>query len=319
MNQLNNMSIYELRARARMVGVKAPTTKTASKLIEEIVAIETGKMLPTKSNMGRPPKSLMANKIKENILESSLYKNDYEQIKLEKEMALCDGNLLQEINTNIHDFMGIIRCVDGCYYVNNYFRENDVVLINSNNDIVVGDLVYGECKKGLNFSNAISFKKLNFKDSKKESLSCVVKCEDVEEMYKNISQKQGLKIIVDIESKYKNISSFNDNEIWFLTKECEDIIKSYNLLLDIKNMVDVLCKSNKEFTIFFVDVEYVYSVLYMYYHFKGVSEDINAMQYFKELLSLINNSKGAEINLLQEKDGKKSSYLEIVLNKYCKK
>ena len=55
--ELEKLSIYELRARGRNVGVKAVTTKKQNVIIDEILRIESGELEPVKNNMGRPPKN----------------------------------------------------------------------------------------------------------------------------------------------------------------------------------------------------------------------------------------------------------------------
>lgn len=59
--QLNKLSIYEIRSLARMIGVASPTSKLKSVLIREIMEINQGireKHIP-KTRQGRPPKNFM--------------------------------------------------------------------------------------------------------------------------------------------------------------------------------------------------------------------------------------------------------------------
>ena len=56
--QLNELNIYALRELARSTGVVSPTSKKKDELINEIIAIKTGKQQPqfAKVRQGRPPK-----------------------------------------------------------------------------------------------------------------------------------------------------------------------------------------------------------------------------------------------------------------------
>ena len=65
------------------------------------------------------------------------------------------------------------------------------------------------------------------------------------------------------------------------------------------------------------DVEYIYSILLVYFEMKGVPEKANAGQYFKEILSIISNSANARIVVLEKDSQKTDIYLNSILNKYC--
>jgi hypothetical protein len=55
MIDVSNMRIYELRDYARKIGVKSPTSKVKSELIEQIRLIESGEQKPHKTVKGRKP------------------------------------------------------------------------------------------------------------------------------------------------------------------------------------------------------------------------------------------------------------------------
>lgn len=55
MVDVTNMRIYELRDYARKIGVKSPTSKTKSTLINEINLINEGKLKPFNTVKGRKP------------------------------------------------------------------------------------------------------------------------------------------------------------------------------------------------------------------------------------------------------------------------
>ena len=52
---VTNMRIYELRDYARKIGVKSPTSKIKSELINEINLIHAGALKPHKTAKGRKP------------------------------------------------------------------------------------------------------------------------------------------------------------------------------------------------------------------------------------------------------------------------
>lgn len=58
MQNLEKYSIYELRQIARSMGVKSPTTKKHSQLIDEIKKIQNKEIAPIKTTKGRPAKVL---------------------------------------------------------------------------------------------------------------------------------------------------------------------------------------------------------------------------------------------------------------------
>jgi len=60
--QLNTLSIFSLREVARHVGVSSPTSKKKQELIDEIVAIQEGRITPEKpKKLGRPHKNSIVN------------------------------------------------------------------------------------------------------------------------------------------------------------------------------------------------------------------------------------------------------------------
>ena len=64
--QLNEISIYDLRAFARKIGVKSPSSMIKRNLIEEIIKVENGEKAPDFSGKrGRPPKRKLLPEIPE--------------------------------------------------------------------------------------------------------------------------------------------------------------------------------------------------------------------------------------------------------------
>ena len=91
--QLEKISVYDLRNIARGIGVKAPTILRKYELIEEILQIESGKKRPSeKSKRGRPIKSGFTN--------STISVKDKEMIKKE----IIDS-ILKEIERKLYEIL----------------------------------------------------------------------------------------------------------------------------------------------------------------------------------------------------------------------
>ena len=58
--ELNSINLYSLRAYAREIGVKAPTSFRKNELIEEILLVDSGQKPPCKEYKGCPPKKIVA-------------------------------------------------------------------------------------------------------------------------------------------------------------------------------------------------------------------------------------------------------------------
>ena len=324
--ELKKLNVHQLRNIARQVGVSAPTTKTAAVLINEIIAIEKGDLKPVRSKMGRPPKqNTNLPDIYNLVSEKSIAPMGYEATNVEQTgFELCADSFVAEQYFSPQDCWGVIREIGNGYYIKNYQGGIDKVYIGEKSavDVCEGQLIVGKYNRFRNNVGVISeFSNFNFEscDSDVKNKNTVKEFLNTYEMYDYINQQQGNKLIVEIESSIFETSEMDNITIRFCTKECEDVVESHNLLLDIKKMAENLCKTNKSFTLYFVNVEYLYSILHAYFMFKGVSPDINAGQYFKELLSLISKSPNGKCVLFQNKNSLKSSYLDIIINKYCEK
>lgn len=322
--ELEKLNIHELRSRARMLGVKAPTTKKQSQLIDEIVLIENGELEAFKSKMGRPPKNRIINVEEFNplILDKSLANLGYGQVFRHVGFNLADTFECQNLAQQSHPCLGIVRILDDKTYIKNYSGGIEFAILKDAGDLKLGDLIDGKAIAiSQHFSSVQSYIRYDFDDADVRAGSSIIKtCEDVADMYDFIkSEKDKDKIIVEVEANIYTSYDFSQEQKLFLhTNECDDIVDSYNLLLDIRNLVVNLSKENKVFSLYLIDVEYIYSILCTYYSMKGVSADVNAGQFFKEILSSVNNSKGGKITLFEKHNGKRSSYLDIILNKYCK-
>ncbi|MGI6702382.1 MAG: transcription termination factor Rho [Christensenellales bacterium] len=93
MEELNELSLFELRNAARDMGVKSPTIYNKMDLIEKMISVSTGKIEPVKkSNRGRPPKALVGLKVNDIIkTEEKNVASDYKDVRDYKEKKPEDG------------------------------------------------------------------------------------------------------------------------------------------------------------------------------------------------------------------------------------
>ena len=319
-DRLKGSSVYQLRTLARDVGVHAPTTKTVDILIKEIIDIKTGKLKPQKSKMGRPPKN-QNNLIKifDNAETKSISGLGYEPIVDNSNFVLESDNDVNGISGALYNFFGVVREQNSQLYVKNYNDNFEyVILSDTDNKVEKGDIVFGKATAfKQKFGKSVECCKFEGKKvSDFDHKMCVKICKDVPAMYDYIKSQNGNNFIVEVEAS-KKLFTLPNNNLYFYTEECEDVINSYNMLLDVKNAVKKLVSEKKKFTLYFVDVEYIYSILTMYYNFKKEAPDINAGQYFKEILCCIKDCDFASVVLFEKENGLRSSYLDIILNKYC--
>ena len=81
MQNLEEYSIYELRQIARSMGVKAPTTKKHSELIDEIKKIQNKEIAPIKTTKGRPAKTYNIELCKKTLQENEIIQLNKTDIK----------------------------------------------------------------------------------------------------------------------------------------------------------------------------------------------------------------------------------------------
>ena len=319
--ELEKLSVHELRIKARALGVKAPTTKKQSQLIQEIIQIESGELSAFRSKMGRPPKNQLIeiDSLNEEVSQKTLINPFYAPIINENDLVLENG----DHSSTLCDCLGVIRQVQDKWYIRNYSNGYKYVTLTRRDGFRAGDLVIGKAYKySSSFGRSDDYSKYPFNVvEEKQKVLQIKNCAEIEDMYQFIRDDEEYeKIVVEVEANIYSAYDFSQEQKLYLhTNECADIMDSYNLLLDVKNTVHNLCEANKKFAIYFVDVEYIYSILSTYFHMRGVPADVNAGQYFKEILSNINNSKGGKITLFEKEGCKRSSYLDIILNRYCKK
>lgn len=321
---LKKLNVHELRRIAREVGVQSPTTKTCEQMINDIVDIHEGKLKPFKSKMGRPPKASKSNydKVKEFLNTTSINEISYEPVSKDSVYELSSSVNFAGLESQAYDCLGIVRNIDGEVYIKDYLGNIEYgVLGELKKDVNFGDIIVG---KATNYDKL--FKRINEyqKFSFKENFNLgnipknrVLELKNVNEMHDFIKSQEGNKIIVEVETEKINLGYNFDDTLYFNTYECDDITKSYNMLLDVKSAIKYLCNNQKSFSVYLVDVEYMYAILYTYFEYKKLPPDVNAGQYFKELFSILNKNDNAKTVLLEKENGIRSSYLDIIINKYC--
>lgn len=326
--EIESMSIHELRNTARNFGVKSPTSKKRQELIDEIELIKNGKLEPYKTNMGRPTKKSITSEIMNKIQMGTLVENLYNPLKVaEGRLGFEDGEKIDSINEyEIFDCYGVVRKLDDWFYIQNFVRGSKYILISSEQQkeygIQVGDLIHCSAKsKDINFAYLLEVKLKNFDvGSKNNQNQRVIKVElikTVSEMYEYIKKDNKInKIVLDIESNYIN-NSIQKNLIHLHSDECDDITISYNVMLDCKNLIKNLSAKEETFSLYIVNIEYIFSLLKVYYSTISKNDELNAGQYFKEILSMISNSKNGSVVLFEKENCKRSSYLDLIINKYC--
>lgn len=325
-SELEKLSIYELRIRGRNAGVKAVTTKKHDEIVNEILQIESGELAPFKSNMGRPPKNnfFISSGVESAINDSTLISSSFENELDSKENEMVfEATSISGINNN-SKFLGIVREVSGGKLLKNYLSTGPKYIVlptqleagHINGMVVEGVATY----KTQNCAIARTCDEVTFNDIDKNLSHQKLKveiCETSKQMYDFINTDLSEnKIICEVEAN-KFVSNQLENALFLKTDECDDILQSYNMLLDCKNLIEYLNKEDKPFCLYLIDIQYMYSILTMYYLTKNAQKDLNAGQYFKELISIIKNSKQGKLVIFEKNNNKPSGYLDIIINKYC--
>lgn len=317
--ELNRFNVHELRARAREVGVRAPTTKKQQELIAEILKIQTGELKPHSTNMGRPVKTGIRAEILKN--SNTLSKDAYSRV----DVMLCGDKFHDCADIyNAVECAGIVRKCDGKYYIQNYLEGCKYVIIFNKqveeNMLNEGDFIKGKATVVDNiFGELIMVDSVNFEkhNNNLNKEIKVITLKNEQEIYSYIQQDSKInKIVLEIESN-KNLPEIFNGSVVIKTKECEDVKVTFNALMDCKKFIQNLCSNNIDFILYINNTEYIYSILTVYYNYINMDQDLNAGQYFKEILSMVANSSNGNVVLFEKEKGRRSSYLDIIINRYC--
>ncbi len=323
---LNKLSIYQLRNKAREAGVKAPTTKLQKQLIEEILLIQSGEQSPFKSNMGRPPKSKRVGEQFSGLLDEPLVRSDingdYVRLKEASMNTIFEDGILSDLKSSERfEYMGVVRCGDKKNkFVCNYLSGKPYVLLNGIEKVQDGDIVLGKAHAyDDDFGISITGEILSFKKLEGFSKQCkIVEVKTISEMYEFANAQTNVnKIFVEAETNkiFENVK----NDMAFHTEDCADISKTYNMMIDVKRAVLKLVQKNEQFCLYLIDIEYIYELLKVYYSAKSMQSEVNAGQYIKELISSIYESECGSVVIFSRSGQPKSSYLDMIINKYCTK
>lgn len=316
--ELKMLSVYELRMLARAMGVRSPTSKSSEQMINEIIAIENGKLEPFKTKKGRPPKSKGTNLdgLKQFLNSSSIMPSNYEPVKMVANYDFCSNSV--NTSSGTHKFKGVVRRADNFLYVQDYLSSNEYVIISNDGEVREGDIVQGTAIDfEANFKKAKSFEKIEFKHNNQNCEKKAIKEFNTnQEMSEYVNSQSGNKLIVEVETANFVKPNAENNVLFLHSNRCDDVLKTYNMLLDVKNCIKSLCEKQEQFTLYLMDVEYIYYMLTLYFQYRNVAIDINAGQYFKELFNSIATNKNAGIVILKKANCSKSSYLELIIDRY---
>ena len=324
---LQQLSIYELRAIARQVGVKSPTTKKHNELIDSILKIQNGEEQAFLTNKGRPPKAInFVNQPVDPIQEEGV-PMEYGYADETTGYLLCDDKYIDGIYPT-YTCQGIVREVNGKKYVYDYISSKRIANIEEGRlfgiNLKKGDFVTGQAfainpnngvlnsVSDINFANVPSF------DGEKTQRFNIHMLEKNNDVYSQVinNDKNQIKIVLELEADNFGIITMRNKCVYFYSAEFEDIKRSYNAVLDCLKLVQNLSQTNKPFSLYIIDLDYVYTILNAYLTNVEARTELDACQFLKELFIAVKNDVGAELNIFQKTNYKRSSYLDAIINKY---
>ena len=320
---LDSFGIHELRKMGREYGVKSPASKRKEDLIEDILAISSGAKQAYRTNMGRKPKAMGVNNSGIIFADHTLVNVAYCNIEAEKPNGFVfnSNDYLGETTK----FYGVARVIDGAVVVVNYLDENCsyIVLPNASGKIEQGDLIKGTIqniggKVVVNNYDVVSFLQNKPSDFGIE----FVNYNEDDEIIDLLKNDQSTKFMFEVEADATLKHRLTGKQLYyFSTPECSDVAYSLNMMLDCQNLIKRLTETNEPFTLYIKDIEYMFGMLcaYFFAKFDNANQYINAGQIFKVIFSLIKSSKNAKVIILEKQNTKLNTYLDIILQRYCKK
>lgn len=330
--QLKNLGIYDLRTIARGIGVKSPTTKRHDELVDSILKIQKGEEVANITKKGRPPKRITLDNTIYDFEKAEGQSLDFIYVEDKADAVLiCDGDNVDSLNKKYYICTGIFREVDGQKYI--YSHLNSIHFTKISDDLIkkhnlrMGDYVTGsafelnnkigmlESIDDINFSKIETFNGSNCKKFEIKQLT------EIGAIYNTIKQQndKNIKIVLELEVDDYSIVNLKDDCIYFYSRELDDIKRSFNALLDCLMLVQNLCKGNKPFSLYLIDIDYIYNILTVYTKTlkpMGYVEDVNAGQFIKTILSSVKNSVGGNAVIYENRKYKRNEYLDAILNKY---
>lgn len=325
---LQQLSIYELRSIARNVGVQSPTTKRHGELVECILKIQKGEVPAFSSKKGRPPKNInYASQTAEvNMAEGMPMEYQYAP-NVSNDLIFCDDGYIDGVFIDTYPCHGIVRELNGKKYVYDYQSTRHFVFIEDERipgfNLKVGDFVQGQATE-INIKSALLCSVDDVNCSKQETILdkqshkySVVKFENSQKLFDDIlNETTEIKVVLELEADDVSIVTLHDKCIYCHSGEYDDIKRSYNTILDCSKLIKILTQNNKPFTLYMVDIDYIFAILDAQFTSVKGRENIEAVQFLKDLLLNIKNANCGNIVIYETEKFKRNSYLQAIINKY---
>ena len=326
---LEQLGIYELRAEARLIGVKSPTTKRHDELISCILKIQNGEDQAFSTKKGRPPKTIsfagsaVSFEQNEGVPVTFGYAKDSDN-----SYVLRDGEYVESLNKKIYPCQGIVRELDGKKYIYDYLNSNHFVFVEderlNGQKLFVGDFVQGEAfETSSNLSILYSVKDTNFNDFDSKAKNnnktiAISSYSNVDSVYSQIEEQSEelIKVVLELETEDESIINLRNKCVYFYSGEYDVVKRSYNAILDCKNLIMKLAKANKPFSLYLLDIYYIFSVLNVYLVSEGKVQDVDAGQFLRELFVCVKNSERGSLIICEKEGYRHNAYLDAILNKY---
>lgn len=330
--ELQSIGIFELRTIARQLGVGSPTTKRHAELVACIINAQNGTITASHSNKGRPPKKItMTGAVSTYDLERA-EGTTMSPFKYGAESGECiscaDGEVVDSINKKYSRCQGILRDVDGKKYIYNLESGTKFVMVENSivnqNHLWVGDFIIGQAYEATPKTGILEkIESVNFNhiasEYDAEADRATIQNLDLQKLYGQLQESsKPIKIVVELEIDEKEILTLKDQAILFYSKELDAIKRSFNALLDCLQLVKNLSKNNKPYSLFLVDIDYIYTILNAYLSSQkempyGATD---AGQFIKELLTYVKKSSAGNMVIYQSERYRRNEYLDAILNKY---
>ena len=324
---LEKLGIYELRARARLAGVKSPTSKKHGELVDAIIQIQNGEVEAVSSNKGRKPKnSYMELYQKTLTIDEDEQKLDY-MPEDNCVFELRDGNCCVGVCLSTHKCRGVVRELEGKLYLYtygtsgvNYAIISDKVL--SSHKIKKGDYIVGELSEYqpncyiLQTVHSINFKNDDYNTTNIDSQ--IVQFDKIQEAYDQIAintNNKKLNIVLELETDHNIAKNFEKNSVYLYSKSMDSLRKSYNTLMDAVNLVKNLKEQQTPYVLHVIDPDYIFSILMVLAKDKAVIEK-EAGIFFKDLLFACSTSNHSSWVAYRKQAYTSNPYLNAILAKY---
>ncbi|MBE7082940.1 MAG: hypothetical protein E7378_04665 [Clostridiales bacterium] len=326
---LEKLGIYELRARARLAGVKSPTSKKHGELVDAIIQIQNGEVEAVSSNKGRKPK----NSYMELYQKTLTIDEDEQTLDYMPEdnfvFELRDGNCCVGVCLNPRKCRGVVRELEGKLYLYTYGTNGvNYALISDNvlatHNIKKGDYIVGELNEYqpncyiLQTVHSINFKNEDYAAT--ETTSQIVKFDKIQEAYEQIANANNnnnkLNIVLELETDHNLAKAFANNSVYLYSKSMDSLRKSYNTLMDAVNLVKNLKQQQTPYVLHIIDPDYIFSILMVLAKDKTGIIEKEAGIFFKDLLFACSTSNHSSWVAYRKQAYTTNPYLNAILAKY---